>query len=86
MLSLKMQKKIIAENIIKGRKSKKDFFMQVKKLLIKMTLILKISDFTRKQFRIVLRNCGFIDPENVDEYIARDGYKAIEKCIFENET
>lgn len=37
----------------------------------------------QKQFRIVLRNCGVIDPENIDEYIARDGYAALEKALFE---
>ena len=39
------------------------------------------SDY--KQYRIVLRNCGIIDPEKVEEYIARDGYAALEKAIFE---
>ncbi|OGI26548.1 MAG: NADH dehydrogenase [Candidatus Melainabacteria bacterium RIFOXYA12_FULL_32_12] len=37
----------------------------------------------QKQFRIVLRNCGIIDPENIDEYITRDGYSALKKAIFE---
>jgi NADH:ubiquinone oxidoreductase subunit F (NADH-binding) len=40
-------------------------------------------DFYQKQFRIVLRNCGVIDPEKIDEYIARDGYAALEKVLFE---
>ena len=39
------------------------------------------SDY--KQYRIVLRNCGIIDPEKIDEYIARDGYMALEKAVFE---
>ena len=34
-----------------------------------------------KQMRIVLRNCGVIDPENIDEYIARDGYQALKKVL-----
>jgi NADH:ubiquinone oxidoreductase subunit F (NADH-binding)/NAD-dependent dihydropyrimidine dehydrogenase PreA subunit len=34
-----------------------------------------------KQLRIALRNCGFIDPENIDEYIARDGYAALGKVL-----
>ena len=34
-----------------------------------------------KQLRIVLRNCGQIDPENIDEYIACDGYQALEKAV-----
>ena len=33
------------------------------------------------QVRVVLRNCGIIDPENIDHYLARDGYQAIEKCL-----
>jgi NADH:ubiquinone oxidoreductase subunit F (NADH-binding)/(2Fe-2S) ferredoxin len=37
----------------------------------------------RKQIRIALRNCGFINPENIDEYIAREGYAAIGKCVSE---
>ncbi len=36
-----------------------------------------------KQVRIVLRNCGIINPEKIDEYIARDGYAALEKTLFE---
>jgi len=40
-------------------------------------------DFYQKQFRIVLRNCGVIDPDKIDEYIAREGYKALEKALFE---
>lgn len=34
-------------------------------------------DFFKKQQRVALRNCGVIDPENIDEYLARDGYKAL---------
>lgn len=41
------------------------------------------DDTTRKQKRIVLRNCGVINPELIDEYIARDGYAALEKVLFE---
>ncbi len=37
--------------------------------------------FVSKQQRVVLRNCGVINPENIDEYIAADGYKAIEKVL-----
>lgn len=37
----------------------------------------------RKQIRIALRNCGSINPENVNEYIAREGYAAIGKCVTE---
>lgn len=38
-----------------------------------------------KQIRIALRNCGFIDPENIDDYIARDGYKALASVLEQND-
>jgi NADH:ubiquinone oxidoreductase subunit F (NADH-binding)/(2Fe-2S) ferredoxin/NAD-dependent dihydropyrimidine dehydrogenase PreA subunit len=36
-----------------------------------------------KQLRIVLRNCGRIDPDRIEEYVARDGYEALAKALFE---
>ncbi|MBQ7715098.1 MAG: NADH-quinone oxidoreductase subunit F, partial [Clostridia bacterium] len=44
---------------------------------------LKETGFYRKQERVALRNCGFIDPENIDEYIAMDGYFALAKVLRE---
>ena len=41
------------------------------------------KQFIIKQQRVVLRNCGVINPENIDDYIAVDGYKAIEKVLKE---
>ncbi len=38
-------------------------------------------NFYKKQKRIALKNCGIIDPENIEEYIAFDGYKALEKVL-----
>ena len=48
------------------------------------TLVKRLDDlsFYKKQERIALKNCGKIDPENIDEYIAFDGYKALEKVLF----
>ena len=43
----------------------------------------KANGLRKKQLRIVLRNCGFINPENIDEYIARDGYQALGKALTE---
>ena len=40
-------------------------------------------DFYKKQHRVALRNCGVINPENIDEYIAFDGYKALGKVLTE---
>ena len=39
------------------------------------------KQFVEKQQRVVLRNCGIINPEKIDEYIAADGYKAIKKVL-----
>jgi len=39
--------------------------------------------FYQKQIRIALRNCGMIDPENIENYIARDGYRALNKALTE---
>ena len=60
----------------------------VEKLLVKEPdgkIVEKLEDLTfyKKQKRIVLKNCGVIDPERIDDYIALDGYKALEKCLFE---
>ncbi|OEG00226.1 NADH dehydrogenase [Vulcanibacillus modesticaldus] len=46
-------------------------------------MIEKLDDlpFYKKQKRIVLKNCGFINPEDIDEYLAMDGYKALEKVL-----
>jgi NADP-reducing hydrogenase subunit HndC len=72
---------IVEEHIIKGRK--------VTRLLYKDPVSQEpVSDskdmgFFKKQLRIVLRNCGFINPENIDEYIAREGYQALGKVLTE---
>lgn len=42
------------------------------------------NDFAASQVKITLRNCGFMDPESIEEYEARDGYKAIKKIAAEN--
>jgi NADH-quinone oxidoreductase subunit F/NADP-reducing hydrogenase subunit HndC len=73
-------KEIIAEHIIKGK--------EIARLLdneadeVKSYTEEEIP-FYQKQFRVVLRHCGNIDPENIDEYIARDGYLGLEKVLFE---
>ncbi len=50
-----------------------------------ITNALDSVDFFSRQMRVALRNCGAINPECIDEYIARDGYKALEKVITEME-
>ena len=75
-------KELIEEHIVKGR--------AVERLLYKEENSkehARVDDisFYQKQFRIVLRNCGFINPEEITEYISRDGYAALEKALFEME-
>jgi NADH:ubiquinone oxidoreductase subunit F (NADH-binding)/(2Fe-2S) ferredoxin len=73
-------REIIAEQVVKGR--------EVKRLLYKKdtktadTVKVEDIDFYQKQFRVVLRNCGVINPESIDEYIARDGYAGLERALF----
>ncbi len=62
----------------------------VKELLYKETVcedgsILSLNDtaFYKKQMRVALRNCGVIDPEDINEYIAVDGYQALAKVVTE---
>ena len=70
---------IVEEHLLKGR--------MVTRLLYEETVqedsvkSLEQTKFYAKQQRIALRNCGVIDPENIDEYIAHDGYQALEKCL-----
>lgn len=72
---------IVNEHIIKGRK--------VENLLYKdpnTNQVISDSihmDFYKKQMRIALRNCGFIDPESIDEAIARNAYQALGKALTE---
>jgi NADH:ubiquinone oxidoreductase subunit F (NADH-binding)/(2Fe-2S) ferredoxin len=72
---------IIEEHVIKGRQIDRLLYKDPdKKEIIKDS---KEMGFYKKQIRIALRNCGFIDPENIDEYIARDGYLALGTCLKE---
>jgi len=70
---------LVEEHLLKGR--------IVKRLIYhdaieddKIKSLNKVG-FYAKQERIALRNCGVIDPENIDEYLAFDGYKALEKAL-----
>ena len=72
---------IVTEHLLKGR--------PVKRLLYKETVTedmiksLNHTPFYAKQKRVALRNCGVINPENIDEYIAQDGYAALGKVLTE---
>lgn len=70
---------IVAEHLVKGRVVDR---LVYKEEGVDKTDLQEIK-FYQKQRRIVLRNCGVINPENIDEYIARQGYVALEKALFE---
>lgn len=70
---------IVEEHLLKGRIVKRLLYHEsIENDRIKS---LNNVDFYKKQERIALKNCGVIDPENIDEYIAFDGYKALEKVL-----
>ena len=71
---------IVKETLIKGRIVKRLAYVDESG---KTSAVPEEIGFYQKQMRIVLRNCGLIDPEKIDEYIARDGYAALEKVLFE---
>ena len=71
---------IVSEHIIGGRKIERLLYVDPK---TEQTVSdSKHMDFYRKQMRIALRNCGFIDPENIEEYIALDGYMALADSLL----
>ncbi|MDR0386631.1 MAG: NADH-quinone oxidoreductase subunit NuoF [Treponema sp.] len=72
---------IIAEQILKGREVPRLLYKQDDAK--KKTAAVEDIEFYQKQFRVVLRNCGVINPESIDEYIAREGYQGLEKVLFE---
>lgn len=72
---------LVLEHMVKGRKVERLLYLDPETKE-------RISDskhmgFYKKQYRIALRNCGFINPENIDEYIARDGYAALGKALVD---
>ncbi|MDR2808104.1 MAG: NADH-quinone oxidoreductase subunit NuoF [Spirochaetaceae bacterium] len=72
---------IIAEHILKGREVTRLVYKESEEK--KKSIAVQEIGFYQKQFRVVLRNCGFINPENIDEYIAREGYVGLEKTLFQ---
>ena len=72
---------IVEEHVLKGRPVPRLMYMEP-------TLNERISEhkdmpFYKKQIRIALRNCGFINPEDINEYVSVDGYQALGKALTE---
>jgi NADH:ubiquinone oxidoreductase subunit F (NADH-binding)/(2Fe-2S) ferredoxin len=76
-------REIIEEHIVKGRKVNRLLYLnpETKEHISDS----KHMGFYQKQLRVALRNCGFIDPENIDEYFARDGYAALAQVLEQND-
>ncbi|HLO57401.1 MAG TPA: NADH-quinone oxidoreductase subunit NuoF [Bacteroidales bacterium] len=72
-------KEIVEEHVVKGRKVSRLLYKDPK--TEKIVMDSRGMEFYKKQMRIALRNCGVIDPENIEEYIARDGYSALGKVL-----
>ena len=73
-------RELVSEHIVKGRPVARLLY---DKSQSKTHTRIDDLDFYQKQFRIVLRNCGVINPEVIDEYIERDGYAALSRVLFE---
>ncbi len=72
---------IVEEHLLKGRIVKRLLYSEtVQQDTVKP---LNETNFYKKQHRVALRNCGVIDPENIEEYIAYDGYRALAKALTE---
>ena len=77
---------IVSEHLLKGRLVDRLVYKDADENIIEeagKTLSLNDTNFYKTQKRVALRNCGLIDPENIDEYIAMDGYAALGKVLTE---
>ena len=72
---------IVEEHLIKGKPVKRLIYDEARGGVNITSL--NDTPFYKHQFRIALRNCGVIDPENIEEYISRDGYQALGKVLTE---
>ena len=70
---------IIEKHIINGEIVERLLCKDIDETLVKR---LDELSFYKKQKRVALKNCGYINPEDIDEYLAIDGYKALEKVLF----
>ena len=78
-------KEIVSEHLLKGRVVERLVYADTgaEEVVDKASVSLGDTAFYKSQKRIVLRNCGVIDPDNIDEYIAMDGYAALGKVLTE---
>ncbi len=77
---------IVSEHLLKGRLVDRLVYKDVDESIVEeagKTVSLNDTNFYKTQKRVALRNCGLIDPESIDEYIAMDGYAALGKVLTE---
>ena len=74
---------IVSEHLLKGRIVTRLLYDETVDKENDTVKSLNETDFYKKQVRVALRNCGVINPESIDEYIAYDGYQALAKCLTE---
>ncbi len=74
---------IVSEHLLKGRPVERLVYNDTGSEEIVENVSLNDTAFYRSQHRVALRNCGVINPENIDEYIAMDGYQALGKALTE---
>ena len=75
---------IVEEHLLKGRPVTRLVYDETDVPLPEgQSVSLSDTNFYKKQKRVALRNCGVINPEVIDEYIAMDGYQALGKCLTE---
>ncbi|MGN0532186.1 MAG: NADH-ubiquinone oxidoreductase-F iron-sulfur binding region domain-containing protein [Eubacterium sp.] len=76
---------IVEQHILKGHIVERLVYSDTGKVSPVNPKYVKLNEtaFYRAQHRVALRNCGVIDPENINEYIARDGYRALAKALTE---
>ena len=81
MVEEKDVKEIVEEHLVKGRPVTRLIYDET----VQGETITSLNDtrFYKKQMRIALRNCGRIDPDNIEEYIAYEGYAALGKVLTE---
>ncbi len=81
-----LTKKLVKENIVLSKVSSEDLNNRTTSILLvenELGIHAEENESLEKQTRIVLRNCGIIDPESLDDYISRQGYQALEKALKE---
>ena len=74
---------IVSEHLLKGRPVERLVYNDTGSEEVVENVSLNDTAFYRSQHRVALRNCGVINPENIEEYIAMDGYQALGKVLTE---